>query len=128
MLTTWLHISLCLTGLTQLNHNPFLRHLRIVTSILCPERHLTFQWLLIQLRLILLRIWMQILCLIIRFIILRFLIRLRLILRIRLQILCLMNLEDDEDDDVLVELTSHAQGFLPMECPFTFLCLSSESL
>ena len=35
-------------------------------------------------------------------------------------------LEDDEDDDVLVELTNHAQGVLPMECPFTFLCLSSE--
>ena len=35
-------------------------------------------------------------------------------------------LEDDEEDDVLVELTNHAQGVLPMEYPFTFLCLSSE--
>ena len=35
-------------------------------------------------------------------------------------------LQDDEDDDVLVELTNHAQEALPMECPFTFLSLSSE--
>ena len=34
--------------------------------------------------------------------------------------------EDDEDHDVFVELTNHAQGVLPMECAFTFLCLSSE--
>ena len=36
------------------------------------------------------------------------------------------DLEDDKDDDVLVELSHHAHGVLPEECPFTFLCLSSE--
>ena len=36
------------------------------------------------------------------------------------------DLEDDVADDVLVELSQHAQGVLPGECPFNFLCLSSE--